>query len=206
MGLGSLLFALPHFTTDLYLTNSVSVNETQIEEEENLCIPGRIIKQKEEETESLIQNLQNYKYVFVFGQILHGIGAAPLITLGTTLLDESVAKNSAPMYIGIFQTFFVVGPALGYLLGGFFLSIYTDFDTGIQIENLNPASPLWVGAWWIGFLISFMLSWFCALFLSSYPSSIPQKVVKKEDTNGHPDSIIGNWPLTTIVSKLTARC
>ena len=95
------------------------------------------------------------------------------------------------MYIGIFQTFFVVGPALGYLLGGFFLTIYTDFDTGIQIENLNTASPLWVGAWWVGFLISFMLSWFCALFLSSYPSSIPQKIVKKEESNGHPDSIIG---------------
>ena len=108
MGLGSLLFSLPHFTTDLYLSNQViPVNET-LEEVENLCIPGRVIKQKNtEETEKLIENLQNYKYIFVFGQVLHGIGAAPLVTLGTTLLDESVAKTSAPMYIGIFQTFFV---------------------------------------------------------------------------------------------------
>ena len=192
MGLGSLLFSLPHFTTDLYLSNQViPVNET-LEEVENLCIPGRVIKQKNtEESEKLIENLQNYKYIFVFGQILHGIGAAPLVTLGTTLLDESVAKTSAPMYIGIFQTFFVIGPALGYLFGGFLLSVYTDFDAGIEIENLNSGSPLWVGAWWVGFLISFVLSWFCALFLSCYPASIPQKLVKKEEINGHPDSIIG---------------
>ena len=39
----------------------------------------------------------------MFGQILHGIGAAPLIALGTTLLDESVSRVSAPLYIGIFQ-------------------------------------------------------------------------------------------------------
>ena len=49
------------------------------------------------------RSLANNKYLFIFGQILHGIGAAPLIALGTTLLDESVSRVSAPLYIGIFQ-------------------------------------------------------------------------------------------------------
>ena len=44
-----------------------------------------------------------YRYFFVFGQILHGIGAAPLITLGTALLDESVSRIKAPLFIGIMQ-------------------------------------------------------------------------------------------------------
>ena len=53
------------------------------------------------------------KYVFITAQILHGIGAAALTTLGTTLLDESVSKTSAPMYIGMFEACFVLGPAFG---------------------------------------------------------------------------------------------
>jgi len=62
------------------------------------------------------------------GQFVHGVGASPLITLGTTVLDESVAKKTSPMYIGVFQTFFVIGPALGFILGSVSLSFFTDFD------------------------------------------------------------------------------
>ena len=58
-------------------------------------------------------DLSDYQYLFIFAQILHGIGAAALVTLGTTLMDESVSKNDAPMYIGIFEASFVLGPALG---------------------------------------------------------------------------------------------
>ena len=59
------------------------------------------------------EDLSDFQYLFIFAQILHGIGAAALVTLGTTLMDESVAKNDAPMYIGIFEASFVLGPALG---------------------------------------------------------------------------------------------
>ena len=61
----------------------------------------------------LMSDMSDYQYVFIVAQILHGIGAAALITLGTTLLDESVSHHSAPMYIGIFEASFVLGPALG---------------------------------------------------------------------------------------------
>ncbi|XP_071745457.1 solute carrier organic anion transporter family member 4A1-like [Lepeophtheirus salmonis] len=46
-------------------------------------------------------------------QLLHGIGSAALITLGTTLLDGSVKKSSVPLYIGILNACFVIGPAFG---------------------------------------------------------------------------------------------
>ena len=64
------------------------------------------------------------------------------------------------------QTFFVVGPAIGYMAGGAFLNIYTDVDSGIEIKDLNSNSPLWVGAWWIGFIVAVFMSWSCALFIS----------------------------------------
>ena len=110
MGLGSLTFALPHFITDDYLgnvsqflsdgTNSTSTN--------GLCSatrPETSDAAKEMALEAM-RALVAYKYFFIFGQILHGIGAAPLITLGTTFLDENVNRVSAPLYIGIFQVLF----------------------------------------------------------------------------------------------------
>jgi organic anion transporter 4A len=63
--------------------------------------------------EEPITSLSNYKYIFILGQLLHGMGASALITLGTTLLDESVKEKMAPVFIGIFESSFVLGPALG---------------------------------------------------------------------------------------------
>ena len=59
------------------------------------------------------QSLENFKFVFILGQLLFGIGGSALITLGTTLLDESVPQKVAPVFIGIFNASFVLGPALG---------------------------------------------------------------------------------------------
>ena len=57
--------------------------------------------------------MSDYRFVFIGAQLLHGIGAAALTTLGTTLMDESVPEKEAPFYIGIFEASFVLGPALG---------------------------------------------------------------------------------------------
>ena len=53
--------------------------------------------------EASIAYLRTFKWFFLFGQFFHGVGAAPLITLGTTVIDESVDRHAAPLYIGIFQ-------------------------------------------------------------------------------------------------------
>jgi len=167
MGLGSLVWTLPHFSTDVYrkhgndnLTSS-AVCGTAIEED---CT-------KEES----IGGLAAYRFVFVFGQLLHGFGAAPLITLGTTFLDESVSPRSAPLYIAVFQTWFLIGPAIGYVLGGQLLSIHTDL---LDDSGLTPESSLWVGAWWPGFLITFSLSLVCGFIIFCYPRSINRKKMK----------------------------
>ena len=69
-------------------------------------------KNEEGEDESPI-SLSQYRYVFLLAQIFHGIGASALISLGVTYLDESVNKKDAPLFIGIFEASFVLGPAIG---------------------------------------------------------------------------------------------
>ena len=109
MGCGSLMFALPHFITENYIQTDKMDLSSSSDNSSELCVIGtssanlQIDEKEKTNALSVAKALANYKYFFIFGQILHGIGAAPLITLGTTLLDESVGRVTAPLYIGIYQ-------------------------------------------------------------------------------------------------------
>ncbi|OCT62430.1 solute carrier organic anion transporter family member 4A1 [Xenopus laevis] len=157
MGIGSFIFALPHFTTDSYETNFSSDAE------------GCHSNHTQQLTESFF-SLSNYRFVFMLGQFLHGIGATPLYTLGVTYLDENVKSSNSPVYIGIFYTAAIVGPAVGYLLGGFFLNISTDISSQ---TDLTPGNPLWVGAWWIGFLAAGVAGLLISMPILAYPQQLP---------------------------------
>lgn len=45
-------------------------------------------------------SLSRFKYVFLFAQLLMGIGGAPLYTLGTAFIDENVSHKMQPIYSG----------------------------------------------------------------------------------------------------------
>lgn len=87
MGLGSLLFALPHFTTGRYETRSAA--------EVGVCGGNQSLP-----CAQVASSLSGYRFVFMLGQFLHGMGATPLYTLGVTYLDENVKTNYSPVYIG----------------------------------------------------------------------------------------------------------
>ncbi|KAB0404614.1 hypothetical protein E2I00_017061, partial [Balaenoptera physalus] len=132
MGAGSLVFSLPHFTTGPY--------EAQVDEAVGTCRANRSAT-----CGGRTSGLSSYQLVFMLGQFLHGMGATPLYTLGVTYLDENVKSSYSPVYIAIFYTAAILGPAAGYLVGGALLNIYTEI--GHRTE-LTTESPLWVGAWW----------------------------------------------------------
>ena len=39
--------------------------------------------------------------------------------------------------------------------------------------NLNQANPLWIGAWWVGFVIAWLLAWVGSLFIGCFPAVLP---------------------------------
>uniref|UniRef100_A0A8B9JRC5 Solute carrier organic anion transporter family, member 4A1 n=1 Tax=Astyanax mexicanus TaxID=7994 RepID=A0A8B9JRC5_ASTMX len=88
MAIGSLVFALPHFTTPPYLV--------KIQEHTGLCSANHTAACGDSEG----SGLSAYRFVFMLGQFLHGVGATPLYTLGVTYLDENVKSSYAPVYIG----------------------------------------------------------------------------------------------------------
>ena len=70
---------------------------------------------------------------------------------------------------------FVIGPALGFIIGGVFLGTYTDVDilTAGEVVKITDSSPIWVGAWWIGFILSWLMAWSASLFFSCFPPVLP---------------------------------
>ncbi|KAG8131632.1 hypothetical protein E2320_009542 [Naja naja] len=146
MGIGSLIFALPHFTTSQY--------EVLFSEEIGTCSSNQSAWCSES-----VSTLSNYQFVFMLGQFLHGIGATPLYTLGVTYLDENVKSNYSPVYIALpkakytdFDLLFLVVPSL---------------------IDLTPDNSLWVGAWWIGFLGAGAGSLLISVPILGYPHRLP---------------------------------
>ncbi|XP_060066125.1 solute carrier organic anion transporter family member 4A1-like [Ylistrum balloti] len=161
-GLSCVLFSFPHFLSGLYDYG---------EDDGGLCIPGSSATSScEDQTTSL----SNYKYMFYAAMVLMGAGTAPLYTLGTAFLEESVPVRSASFYLGIYYGCSVLGPAMGYILGGLLLNIYVDFDTvDTASVTIDSTSSRFVGAWWVGFVVCGVLSVLISVPLSAFPAALP---------------------------------
>ncbi len=46
------------------------------------------------------EDLSKYQYLFIFAQILNGIGIAPKFVLAPTYVDESVSQSRSPKLLG----------------------------------------------------------------------------------------------------------
>lgn len=160
MGVGSFIFALPQFVSGIY---------QPLDDGDIICNGTTTVSSCDQNS-----GLSDYKYVFFLAQILLGIGASPLYTLGITYLDDNLSVRSSALYIGIYSALVVFGPAIGYLAGGAFLELYVDVDkVDLSSISLKPTSARYVGAWWIGFLISSVLALVIAYPLCGFPSSLP---------------------------------
>lgn len=159
-GIGSWVFTFPHFFSNEY-TFGVSAGET--------CPVNQTIETDDCSDDG---NLSRYYWYFIIAQILHGFGSSPIYTHGQTFIYNNVKPGVASMYIGIFMAVSTFAPAVGYIFGAMFLSFYTDLRNQDELD-IDQTSPLWVGAWWIGFIISGTLSLLVAIPLYAFPKHLP---------------------------------
>ncbi|KAF7392565.1 hypothetical protein HZH66_008398 [Vespula vulgaris] len=113
MGLGSMIFMVPHFTAEPNLTTTSNNSSS-----DNIC---RGVSLREQDMglgrlssglSSPHNNLRGDNCIqgspsnagpvmlFVLAQLLLGCGGSPLFTLGTTYIDDHVRPESASLYIG----------------------------------------------------------------------------------------------------------
>ncbi|RWS23093.1 solute carrier organic anion transporter family member 4A1-like protein [Leptotrombidium deliense] len=182
MGLGALVFSSPYFVSNKYEFSSLkSTRNCVLVKNSTSCDSG------ERDTFKL------YKYLFFCGQFLHGVGAAPLWTLGCAYIDENVSSKMSSMYLGIFYTMAIIGPGVGYIVGGQLLQIYVDFLYVNEDEiGLTSSSDIWVGAWWLGFLMGSVFCFAIALPIAALPKLLPgssKSLQEKRTIEAHKTSL-----------------
>lgn len=203
LGLGSLLFASPHYLVGTYRAGDQNDNLCQRVTNNSLhatVCDGSSTEKDSEGPSSL------YMVIFLVAQLLHGAGAAPLYTLGVTYLDENVSKKMSSVYLGIYYTMAILGPALGYVVGGELLKLYTDFlVVDPSSVGMTPDSNVWVGAWWIGFLAAALICFVVAVPLLAFPAGLPgsEELAKERVSEAHgQEAAISSSESTEVFTKM----
>ncbi|EDV21989.1 uncharacterized protein TRIADDRAFT_11804, partial [Trichoplax adhaerens] len=164
---GTMLFVAPHFLVDdyYYLEDDSgktlchrSINTTSIDE--------KCSKSYEPSTFWICP------FLFVLGQILCGAGNATRYNLSVAYLDENVSPIISPLYVGIIHMMSIIGPTLGYVIGGALTNVYVDWPKDPP-NGLTSNSVAWVGAWWINYLGIVVLIALTVLFVFAFPRHLP---------------------------------
>ncbi|XP_052738618.1 solute carrier organic anion transporter family member 5A1 [Bicyclus anynana] len=189
MGIGSLVFVVPHFIAE---ANSEMLANNK--SDDNICRLSHALEQDMSGLGRLPQSLSPANLrpdncikstpstfvpvmVFVVAQLLLGCGGSPLLTLGTTYVDDHVRPESSSMYIGCMYSMAAFGPVLGFLLGAYLLSFHMDSFSGSVVPT-DPADHRWVGMWWGGFLLCGLLLILVAIPFFSFPKVLVREKEK----------------------------
>lgn len=105
-GFGALVFTLPHMMAPAY-TITGGLNTSKISKNTCKSLVSRDFVDDDEEGDLVERSCfdkksgqLSYVMMLLLAQVLVGIGGSPLYTLGTTYIDNHVAKLKAPSYIG----------------------------------------------------------------------------------------------------------
>uniref|UniRef100_A0A915D4H3 Solute carrier organic anion transporter family member n=1 Tax=Ditylenchus dipsaci TaxID=166011 RepID=A0A915D4H3_9BILA len=183
MGIGSFICALPHYIIEPYQfgqggTNISDVGQCSLDRnvETAKCIPR---------SDDDASYMNPYFLIFLLGQTFHGVGATPLFSIGTAYLDENVSQKASPVYLAIHAVVTSIGPVIGLFVGGFLLSIYTDFDrVDMKSVTITNSDPRWIGAWWLGFLGCAVAAVLTAFPILMFAKELPEaKKHRMKDVN-----------------------
>ncbi|XP_064619555.1 uncharacterized protein LOC135482995 [Lineus longissimus] len=110
----------------------------------------------------------------VIAQVIIGIAASTLWSLGMTFIDDNVKKHVSSIYLGILFSLRTLSPILGFVLG----AVFTSKPVDLKPTNLTPFDPQWVGAWWVGFLACGIIIFLAGIPLLFFPRQLP---IPKDD-------------------------
>lgn len=182
---GIMTLALPHFITGPYApdpsgaSNSKSSSPCSAEtrSNENDDIEAFCAERERNSGSESSVSLNNMKYVFMLGQFLIGVGSTPFAALSLTFLDDSVDPSLYPVYIGVYYMGALIGPAIGFIIGGKLLNVFTEL---VPRNDINTESPQWVGAWWVGFVMCSVMMLFIAIPILGFPKRLRSTLTRQK--------------------------
>nr|XP_021529507.1 solute carrier organic anion transporter family member 1B1-like [Aotus nancymaae] len=133
MGLGSVFTALPHFFMGYYRYSK----ETNINSSKNLtstlstCLINPILSLNRTSPEIVgkgcLKESGSYMWIVVLlGNMLRGIGEAPIAPLGISYIDDFAKEGHSSLYLGMLNAIAMIGPVIGFTMGSLFSKMYVD--------------------------------------------------------------------------------
>ncbi|XP_063684145.1 solute carrier organic anion transporter family member 4A1-like isoform X2 [Bolinopsis microptera] len=143
-----------------------------------------------DESEGYAIRNHQYYWIFVFGALLQGFGAAPPGIAGSTYMDEIFTQKQFGVAISLLYVVSFIGYPISMLAGSVFLQYYVTFDPP---EGVTFESKEWVGAWWMGMFFPAIAVFVLSFFVLLYPRQMPaaKKVLKDKVRRG----------ITTVLEK-----
>ncbi|KAH6920133.1 hypothetical protein HPB50_028880 [Hyalomma asiaticum] len=112
------------------------------------------------------------RFLLFLGSMLQGAGVTPLHTLGMSFLDENLPVKLTSLFVGTYSAMAVLGPAFGFLVAGYFLSVFVDLKD-VSPLGLTTQSSVWIGAWWVGFLVAAVMGGIVSIPMAAFPKHLP---------------------------------
>ncbi|CAL1547279.1 unnamed protein product [Lymnaea stagnalis] len=109
--------------------------------------------------------------IIVIGMMLQGFGKAPRASFVVTYVDDNTKRANTGIFVGIIIASGIFGPAVAYLMGGMFSRMYVT----LKDTTLSRKHPLWIGAWWLGYVVFGIISLAISVPLFCFPRKLPQK-------------------------------
>lgn len=121
--------------------------------------------------ELLSGSAQHAKAVLYLGNFVNGIGSVALFTVGIAYIERIFPKEKAAYCQGIYFAVGTVGGALGIVVTGRFLQLFTKLTPKKRLPSwLTTSHPLWIGCWWLPYIIYGSLCLLIGLFVSGLPN------------------------------------
>ena len=175
LGIGALLFASPQFIAGNY----------DIGKNANLSLEA--CRDKNDFSPDCGKKSEHIYFIFILAMFLIGTGSSPVFTVGTSFIDDITHPKYVSIFLGIFYTMAVLGPLVGFGIGGFLLKIYVD---PWKKTTLVESDPGWVGAWWIAMILFGVVSLLISIPFFLFPKkfsdtdSIQQERLKQAKKEG----------------------
>uniref|UniRef100_A0A914ZJ48 Solute carrier organic anion transporter family member n=1 Tax=Parascaris univalens TaxID=6257 RepID=A0A914ZJ48_PARUN len=114
-------------------------------------------------------------FIMIFGGLLIlGVGRTMPFSLGLPLIDDNVKRKNLPVYFAGMFFIRILGPVLGFMIGGITNRYYYSFEVP---PGLSPRDPMWIGRWWAGFLGISVVMFGPSLALYLFPTPSKKKAV-----------------------------
>ncbi|XP_063164975.1 solute carrier organic anion transporter family member 1C1-like [Candoia aspera] len=197
MSFGSFVSMMPHFIMGHYNYKSIAVSLANSSASVSACASASphhyALAESSRNTTAVECEKMTSSYLWVFvlaGNLLRGIGEAPIMPLGMSYIDDFATEENSAFYIGTVRSSGMFGPTLGFLLGAFCANLWVDIGAvDTDTLTINSKDTRWVGAWWLGMLICGTTSFMSSLPFWFLPHSLPQEgeqVVKSNEVDGIP--------------------